>query len=112
MLFILFLGVLTQVAFPVGSRFCKESGVVLEQPEGDITDMKKYRGSALYGILKIIYADDTALLVDNPQDMQMIIQCFAHTTNHFGLAVNTQKTVSMRYGLKDKLRVLLPSMIT
>ena len=94
MLFILFLGVLTQVAFPVGSRFCEETGVALEQAEGDITEVKRYRDSALYRILEIIYADDTALLADNPQDMQVIIQCFAHTTNHFGLVVNTQKTVS------------------
>ena len=45
-------------------------GVVLEQAEGDITDVKRYRGSALYWILETICADDTALLADNPQDMQ------------------------------------------
>ena len=77
-LFIIFLGALTQVAFPAGSRFCEEMGVGLEQAEGDITDVKRYRDSVLYRILEIIYvyADDTALLADNPQDMQVILQLF------------------------------------
>lgn len=64
-LFIIFLATLTQVAFPAGSKFCEEMGVELEQAEGDITDMKKYKGSAVCRILETISADDTALLADN-----------------------------------------------
>ena len=64
-LFIIFLATLTQVAFPAGSKFCEEMEVELEQAEGDITDMKKYRGSAVCRILETISADDTALLADN-----------------------------------------------
>ena len=96
-LFILFLAALTQVAFPTGSSFCEEMGVELEQAEGDITDVKRYRGSALYRILETIYADDTALLSDNPQHTQVILQRFADTAGRFGLVINPQKTVSMRY---------------
>ena len=71
--------------------------MVLEQAEGGITDVKRYRGSALYRILETICTDDTALLADNPQDMQVILQRFADTANCFGLEVNPQITVSMRY---------------
>lgn len=43
-----------------------------------------------------IYADDTALLADNPQDIWVILHHFADTVNHFGLAINPWKTASMR----------------
>ena len=43
--------------------------------------MKRYRGSVVYRILETTYAD-------NPQDMQVILQRFADTANHFGLSVN------------------------
>ena len=59
--------------------------------------MWRYRNSALYSILQTIYADDTALLADNPHYMQVILQHFADTANYFGLVVNPQKTVSIRY---------------
>lgn len=50
--------------------------------------MKRYRGSVVYRIFETIYADDTALLADNPQDMQVILQRFADTANRFRLSVN------------------------
>ena len=78
---------LRRIAYPQGDE--KEMGMELEQDEGDITDMKRYRGSALYRIIETIYADDTALLADNPQEMQVILQRFA--ANHFGLVFNPRK---------------------
>ena len=58
---------------------------------------KRYRGFVVYRILETIYANDMALVADNLQDMQVILQCFADTANRFRLSVNPQNAVSMRH---------------
>ena len=45
----------------------------------------------------MIWHDSAALLADDPQDIQVILQRFADTANRFGLVANAQKTISMRY---------------
>ncbi len=68
-LFILFLAAMMEVAFPDNSRFRSEMGVKLEVAGGDITEVRRFRRPTLNTILDCIYADDTALVSDNFEDI-------------------------------------------
>ena len=96
-LFILFLAAMMEVAFPDNSRFRSEMEVKLEVAGGDITDVRRFRRPTLIRILDCIYADDTALVSDSFEDMQEIICQFVQTATTFGLLINLQKIVSMRF---------------
>ena len=80
----------------------------LEIVGGDITDVKRFQGPILIRILDCIYADDAALVSDSFEDMQEIICQLAQTATKFGLLVNLQKTMSMRFNpaVKVTLTVL------
>ena len=69
----------------------------LKATRGDITDVRRFRRPALIRILDCIYADDTALVSDSFEDMQEIICQFVQTATTFGLLINLQKIVSMRF---------------
>ena len=71
--------------------------VKLKVTRGDITDVRRFRRPALIRILDCIYADDTALVSDSFEDMQEIICQFVQTATTFGLLINLQKIVSMRF---------------
>ena len=103
-LFILFLAAMMEVAF---SRFRSKMVVKLEVAGGDITDVRRFRRPTLIRILDCIYADDTALVSDSFEDMQEIICQLVQTATKFGLLINLQKTVSMRFNpaVQEKLTV-------
>ena len=107
-LFILFLSAMMEVAFPDNSRFYSEIGVKLEIVGGDITDVRRFQRPILIRIFDCIYADDAALVSDSFEYMQEIICQLAQTATKFGLLVNLQKTMSMRFNpaVKETLTVL------
>ena len=104
-LFILFLAAMMEVAFPDNSRLCNEMGVELEVAGGDIIDVKRFQRPTLIRILNCIYADDTVLVSDSFEE---IICQFAQTATKFGLLINLQKTMSMRFNPAVQKNLTVP----
>ena len=57
----------------------------------------QFRNLRLLKVLDSTYADDTALFANSYSAMNRTIQRFAHVSGKFGMVINEEKTVVMRY---------------